>query len=222
MKNRKTWLSWLSIPGLMALVLFGLSGLVFAGSGSGGSQKSMGFGVEGGYVLPADDHFGGTAGIGLSFFYNLSEQFRIELKSGFLPVKAEGDPEGLSKGTLNVIPLQLSLQYRLKLSPRWIPYLGAGVGYYLNNFSVENNDIWRELGFEITEDVDSSFGYHAGVGFDYFFSNRMAFNIDVRYCFTKLTDTYNITEVGSGISHNGEIEKDFNFAYFGAGLKFLF
>jgi outer membrane protein W len=207
---------------LVWLMMIVFCGSVFADTGASSKGKTKGLGLEAGYVLPSEDNFGKAPAFGLSFFYSLSKQFRVELKGCFFPSEVENDPGGLSAGTLNVIPLQLSLQYRLGISRRFIPYVGAGVGYYLNNFSVENSDQWQNLGFNINEEVDSVFGYHFGAGIDYFIKPNMAVNIDVRYCIASFDGSYTITEEVSGISHGGTIEGDLNHIFFGAGIKFLF
>jgi outer membrane protein W len=212
---------------LMAANLVGILAIIFCGSLFAGSEtsvkgKTKGLGLEAGYIIPSEDNFGKTPAFGLSFFYSLSKQFRVELKGYFSPVDVENNPEGLSAGTLNVIPLQLSLQYRLNISPRFIPYAGAGVGYYLNNFSLDKNDQWRNLGFDINEEVDNVFGYHFGAGIDYFIKSNMAVNIDIRYCIASFDGSYTITEEVSGISQSGNIEGDLNHIFFGIGVKFLF
>jgi outer membrane protein W len=204
---------------LMAIVF---CGSVVADSGDPGKGKTMGLGLEAGYVMPREDNYGKTPAFGLSFFYSLNKQLRVELKGYFSPIDVENDPEGLSAGTLNVIPLQLSLQYRLRISRRFIPYVGAGVGYYLSNLSVENSDEWQRLGFNINQEVDSSLGYHFGAGIDYFINSNMAINVDARYCIASFDGSYTITEEVSGISHGGNIEGEHNHLFFGAGIKFLF
>jgi outer membrane autotransporter protein len=217
--KKKSILMAVNLLWLMAIVFCG--GL-FADSETSSQGKTMGLGLEAGYVMPSEDNFGKAPAFGLSFFYSLSKQFRVELKGCFFPTEVGNNPEGLSAGTLNVIPLQLSLQYRLRISRRFIPYLGAGVGYYLNNFSVENNDQWQNLGFDISEEVDSVFGYHFGAGIDYFIKPNMAVNIDVRYSIASFDGSFTITEEVSGISHGGNIQGDLNHLSFGAGIKFLF
>jgi len=214
--------SILKAANLVWLTAVVFCGSLFAGSGTSSKGKSMGLGLEAGYIMPSEDNFGKSPAFGLSFFYSLGKQFRVELKGSFFPTEVENNPEGLSAGTLNVIPLQLSLQYRLRLSRRFIPYVGAGVGYYLNNFSLENSDQWQNLGFNIDEEVDSAFGYHFGAGIDFFIKSNMAINIDVRYSIASFNGSYTITEVVSGISHSGNIEGDTNHISFGAGIKFLF
>jgi len=186
------------------------------------SSKKIGFGLEAGYATFSDDNFNAAPNVALNIFYNLSRQIRLELKGGFLSVDVEEDAEGFSKGTLKVIPLELNLQYYLKLNTRWSFYVSGGVGYYLNNFTVENDNIWQNLGFEIAEEVENVIGFQFGGGLDYLFSNRMAFNINVRYCAANLTGTYSITELDSGISHSDDIEKTLGFLSFGAGIKYLF
>ena len=212
---------------LMAANLVWILAIVFCGSLFAGSEtsvkgKTMGLGLEAGYVIPSEDNFGKAPAFGLSFFYSFSKQFRLELKGYFSPIDVENNPEGLSAGTLNVIPLQLSLQYRFSIGRRFIPYVGAGVGYYVNNFSVQNNDQWQNLGFNINEEVDSVFGFHFGAGIDYFIKSNMAVNIDIRYCIASFNGSYTITEEVSGISHGGNIEGDLNHIFLGIGIKFLF
>jgi outer membrane protein W len=212
----------LMLSNLVWLTVIVFCGGLLAGSETPGNGKTRGLGLEAGYVMPSEDNFGNSPAFGLSFFYSLSKQFRVELKGCFFPTKVEDSPEGLGAGTLNVIPLQLSLQYRLWLSRSFIPYVGVGVGYYLNTFSLENNNQWQNLGFNINEEVDSAFGYHFGAGIDYFIKSNMAVNIDVRYSIASFDGSYTITEEVSGISHSGNIEGDLNHISFGAGIKFLF
>lgn len=207
---------------LVWLMMIVFCSSMFADSETSNKSRTMGIGLEAGYVMPSEDNFGKSPGFGLSFYYSLSKQFRVELKGYFSPVSVENDPEGLSAGTLNAIPLQLSLQYRLRISRHFIPYLGAGVGYYLNQFSLEDSAQWQNLGFDINEEVNSVFGYHFGAGIDYFIKPNMAVNIDVRYCIASFDGSFTITEELSGISHGGNIEGDLNHLSFGAGIKFLF
>jgi outer membrane autotransporter protein len=207
---------------LVWLMMIVFCGSVFADTTASGKSKTMGLGLEAGYVIPSEDNFSKSKALGVSFFYSFSNQFRVELKGTVFPNKIGNDPEGISAGTLNVIPLQLSLQYRLRINPRFIPYVGAGVGYYLNQFSLEGKDQWRTLGYIITEEYDSVFGYHFGAGIDYVIKPNMAVNIDVRYSIASFKGSYSITEVVSGISQGGNIERDLNHIIFGAGIKFLF
>jgi len=216
-KSKSRWRIRLNLIGLM-LIIF-CAGL-FANSEASG--KSMGLGLDAGYVLLSEDNLGNSPAVGLNFFYFLSKQFKVELKAAFIPIKVDNDPEGLSEGNLNMIPTQLSLQYCFKLGQRFIPYIGAGVGYYLNMFSLKNEDEWLDLGFNINEEVDGVFGFHFGAGMDYFIKPNMAFNIDVRYCIANFTGSYTISEEVSGISHSGEIEGKLNHILFGVGIKFLF
>ncbi len=217
MIEKSRWRITANLIGFM-LIIF-CAGL-FADSGA--SSKSMGLGLDAGYVLLSEDNLGNSSAFGLNFFYFLSEQFKVELKAAFIPIKVDNDPEGLSEGNLNMIPIQLSLHYCFKIGQRFIPYIGAGVGYYLNMFSLKNKDEWQNLGFNINEEVDGVFGFHFGAGVDYFVKPNMAFNIDVRYCKANLTGSYTISEEVTGISHSGEIDGKLNHILFGAGIKFLF
>jgi outer membrane protein W len=212
----------LILSNLVGLLLIVFCKILFANPGSLDNSKTMGLGLEVGYILPSESNFNKIPGFGMSFFYSFSKQFRVELKGIFSSIEVQNSPEGLSKGTLTVIPLQLSLQYRLRISQPFFPYIGGGIGYYFNNFSPENNNAWQALGFDVDEKVDSVFGYHFGAGIDFFFSSHIALNIDIRYCIASLTGNYIISEEMSGISHTDAIEVNLNHIVLGTGIKFLF
>jgi outer membrane protein W len=216
---RKKWM-WIPILSLIgaSFIFNGFSTRLFAGS----DDKSVGIGVDAGYVMVKEDQFGGGMGAGLNLFYSLSQSIRFELKGGFISSQVENDPQGLSEGKLTMIPIQLSLQFRFKIGNRFFPYLGGGVGYYLNNFTLEGENIWQDLGFEVSNEVDNSFGFHFGLGMDYFFNPRIAFTLDVRYCIVPLSGSYSITDTVSSITNSGDIDGSLDHINFSAGLRFLF
>jgi outer membrane protein W len=217
MRKKRTWFIMVSLA-MVSLMFNGFSTNLAAASQS----KGGGRGVDVGYAMFTEEQFKGGAAAGLSLFYSFSDSFRVELRGGFISNQVENAPEGLSKGKLTMIPIQLSLHYRFKAGNKFRPYVGGGVGYYLNNFSLEGESEWQELGFDITNEVDHAFGYHLGIGMDYFFNSRTAFNLDVRYCIVSLSGSYSITDQVSSITNSGDIEGALDHINFAAGLKFLF
>jgi len=210
------------VSNLVWLTVIVFCGSLFAGFEISNNGKTRGLGLDAGYVMPSGNNFSKSMALGVNLFYSLSNQFRVELKATVFAGKVENDPEGISAGTLAVIPLQLSIQYRLRISPRFIPYVGAGVGYYLNQFSLEGKNNWEALGYKVTENYESVIGYHFGTGIDYFIKSKMVVNIDVRYAVASFKGSYSITELVSGISRGGYIKRDLNYLSFGTGIKFLF
>jgi outer membrane protein W len=217
MRKKRTWFMMVGLA-MISLMFSGFATTFAAASQSKGS----GIGVDVGYAMFTEEQFKGGVTAGLSFFYLLSDSFRVELRGGFISNQVENADEGLSKGKLTMIPIQLSLHYRFKVSEKLRPYVGGGIGYYLNNFSLEGESRWQELGFDITDEVDHSFGYHLGIGMDYFFKPRMAFTLDVRYCIVSLSGSYSITDQVTSITNSGDIDGSLDHINFAAGLKFLF
>lgn len=200
------------------LVLVSSSGTLNAASGA----KKMGIGLEAGFGMFQEEQFGEGTAISLNLFYNFTPKFRMELKGGYMSIKTEEEPTGLSQGTLKVMPLMLSLQYRMKVGAKLFPYLTVGVGYYINSFDLEIGNEWLALGYEINDEVDSGLGFHAGLGLDYFFSPAMAFTLDARYVMANLKGTYSIRELVTGITNSGGFDIPLNHFVVGAGLRFLF
>lgn len=203
---------------LCILMLAGSAGILNAASGA----KKKGIGLEAGFGMFQEAQFKEGTAISLNLFYTFTPKFRMELRGGYMSVKSDNEPTGLSQGTLKVIPLQLSLQYRLKMGAKLFPYLTIGAGYYINSFDLEKGGEWQALGYEINDDVDSGAGFHAGLGLDYFFSPSVAFALDARYVFANLKGTHSISEVVTGITNTGEIDVPMNHFTVGVGLRFLF
>lgn len=210
------------ILNLILLMFFALSFSIYAENTQGNEKKTKGIGFNIGYASFSENNMNGAMAVGLNFFCQLSEHLKIELKGSFIPGKTETDPNGLSDGTLNVIPLQLSLFYCFNSKSKLNPYLGAGGGYYLNNFTIKDKDQWQSLGFNVSEKVNGSFGFHLAVGTDYFISPKLALNADLRYCIAKYSGDFSITEEITGISNSREINGDLNFILFGVGIKYTF
>jgi outer membrane protein W len=204
--------------------LFGVLAMVFASPvmAAGEPGKNFGMGVSAGFAMFSDDHVKEGIPVGLNLFYYVSENVRLELRGAFISSDVENNPEGLNQGKLTMIPLQLSLHYAFKLGDRFCPYLSGGLGYYLNDFSLEGESQWQELGFDIDDQVDSVIGFHFGLGLDYFFKPNLAANVDIKYCIVSLAGTYSITDTITGISNSGDIDGDLSPFIVEAGVRFLF
>ncbi len=215
---RKT--TWLIIMSFLVMTAFS-AGLNAQAQGTQQTKK-LGIGINGGYAIFSDDQLDGGVSVGLSVLYNFTKALRVELKGSYEKSAAEYSADGLYGGDLTSTALMLSLQYQFELSPKFKPYLGAGVGYYLNSFVVDDGLTWITLGFNIEDEVDSVVGFHFGLGADFFLNPSFALNLDARYCIASLKGTYTITGITSGISNSGDIEGDLNHIVVGAGIKYMF
>ena len=142
-----------------------------------------------GYTMPAESYFGKGVNFGVTFGLEIAKYLAVELRVPYFQSDVLGTAEGLSSGRLSSLSLMLSTQARYPLFDIFVPYLVAGGDYHLNAFRL-NEEIaqsWNQLGFNIEESVDHTFGLHLGAGMDVFLVDNIALNMDVRYYTAKLT-----------------------------------
>jgi outer membrane protein W len=113
----------------------------------------------------------------------------IEFRAPYFQSNVSSSQGGLSSGRLSSLSLMLSVQGRYPIQNRYVPYIVAGGDYHLNRFSLsdEISRAWNDLGFNIQESVDHTFGVHFGVGLDVFLLHNIAVNLDARYYTANLT-----------------------------------
>ena len=128
-------------------------------------------------------------------------------------VNVKYNPQGLNEGKLSMFPIQLSLRRDIPLKSNFNPYLSAGLGYYLNNFSMTGMAIP-----EINEIVHNAFGFHFGGGVDYFFYKSIAASADLRFCLVEASAWQ--TYLGQPTQKIGNV----NLSSFmlGMGIKYFF
>jgi outer membrane protein len=80
-------------------------------------------------------------------------------------------------GSLKTTPVLMTAQYHF-LPEDFIldPYLGAGVGYYLNSFDGDKN---------VKGVVDDAVGFHLAGGANALITTAVAIGVDLRYAFTE-------------------------------------
>jgi len=187
-----------------------------------------GIGLMAGYALPSG--YGDGLAFGGTFYFGFSSNFGVEIAGlrfqSSVDEPAEEDRlTGLSKGTLTVMPVQLSLVARFPLNPRLTPYVLAGAGYFLNKHEIDT-DIksgWEDLGFALEEKLDNSVGFHFGAGLDVFMTPKLAAGLIVKYCMSTAKGTWSLKEVATDIEASGDL-KDIGLKPFilGLGLKYFF
>jgi len=150
------------------------------------------------------------------FSYGFSEKITGELAVRFFSSGVDGDPQGLSQGSLSVFPFQLSVQYRIPIDNQTAAYLAGGMGYYLNDFSV------ADTSFDRVEKVKNALGFHLGGGIEYFFKGNLAVKVDLKYCLIEASGSWSYNDPVTG-PVSGTIENiNLNTVLIGIGIKYIF
>jgi len=150
------------------------------------------------------------------FSYRFSEKITGELAVRFFSSGVDGDPQGLSQGSLSVVPLQLSVQYLFLLDAQTTAYLAGGMGYYLNGFSVEDTS------FNRAESVKNALGFHLGGGIEYFFKENLAVKMDLKYCLIQTSGSWSYTDPVAGPVSGTIDDINLNTVLIAIGLKYIF
>ena len=144
--------------------LLGMVAIVLLFSGSGLAQdvdNRFGLGLRLSYLSPdgatIDDVTydpGGTYLVDGNFTYFFVKSFSLEFLVGYTKTDADAEFSGLSVdfGELKQIPLLLTGQYHFWFNPNSNIYLGGGVGYYLNDFSLSSAVTSIDPTFELEAD----------------------------------------------------------------------
>lgn len=178
-----------------------------------------------GYTMPSQSNFGKGINFGGTFGFGVMKHLAIELRVPYFQSDVIGMPDGLSSGRLSSLSFMLSIQGRYPIKNRFVPYLVAGGDYHLNTFSL-NEEIansWNNLGFNIQESVDPTFGLHFGAGLDVFLIENIALNVDVRYYTANLTGKRTLANLISQETTSGTIDNmKLNSLQAGISVKLFF
>ncbi len=162
-----------------------------------------------GYTMPSESHFGKGINFSGTLGFGVTKHLAMELRVPYFQRDVIGTADGLSSGRLSSLSLMLSVQGRYPIKNRFVPYLVAGGDYHLNTFSMneEITNSWNNLGFNIQESVDHTFGFHFGAGLDFFLIENIVLNMDVRYYTANLTGERTLANQNSQETTSGKIDK---------------
>jgi outer membrane protein W len=203
-----------------------LSAILLMIVAGGSSQAAIHFSILGGYALPTEKNYVQAFAYGVGLSFDLHKYFAIELSGIRYESSVTGTDVGLSKGTLAVLPLEVSLKGQFPLSGgRFTPYFDVGVGYFIHQFTldpqIEAN--WKDVGFRITEKLDNAVGFHVGAGLEVALNQSLALVIDARFRFAEGNATWTMTDLIGEEEISGNLEKlDQGSIVLGIGLKFSF
>ena len=150
------------------------------------------------------------------FSYRFSEKITAEVGVRFFSSGVDGDPQGLSQGSLSVLPVQLSAQYLFPIDAQTTAYFAGGIGYYLNSFSVEDTSFDRE------ESVKNALGFHLGGGIEYLFKDNLAVKMDLKYCLIQTSGSWSYTDPVAGPLSGTIDDINLNTVLIAIGIKYIF
>lgn len=126
--------------------------------------------------------------LGLNFAYMVADHWALELLAATPfshDVKLGGSPAGLDSlngglGNVKHLPPTLSvLYYPMDTQSKFQPYVGVGVNYTMF-FDESVDGSAKAKGFS-NLDLDNSWGWAGQVGMDYFITDNITLNAQVRY-----------------------------------------
>lgn len=188
-------------------------------------RPRSGIGIFASYAMPSEGDYGSGLAFGVNFHLGITKNITVELGGLKYQSNINRNPTGLSEGKLSVLPIQLSIQARFPVSNKIIPYIRGGVGYSMNNFTI-NNEVttqWNNLGYDIKETVENSIEFHFGAGIDLLVHKNIALNGDVRYLISNTKGTWTFVNQIINTENSGTLnELNLNTFTIGFGLKYLF
>ncbi|MFC2164015.1 porin family protein [Acidobacteriota bacterium] len=188
-------------------------------------QPRFGLGFESGYSSFTDNNYKGGLKYGGSIVIIVTRNIAFELSGINSQSDVKGNPSGLSDGRISLTSISLSIQGRFPLGNNFVPYIVGGGSYWTNKFTLDSNTIssWKNLGFEIIEEIENSTGFHFGAGMDIFITRKIAITGDVRYSKINTNGTWEILEQVTNLEVSNRLENlDFSSVMIGLGLKFYF
>jgi outer membrane protein W len=193
-----------------------------------GLKGSSAFGIRVSYVNFADDSYilygvkvdtevENAPMFGLNFSYFPSDYFSLEFSADYVESDVTLSALGLSaeSGKLKQIPLLLVGRLNAPVNDVFMPYIGGGFGFFINDFDQDNNVIEALYGRGAEVSVDNSFGFLVNGGLDLFFAKNFAFNLDIKYIWN---------EIEAQVNRAGFTDVEFNpdMFVFGGGIKYYF
>lgn len=160
--------------GILALLIGCAAGNAFAEDLAG----RFSVGIAGGGIFPKDSDIDDTYYVGGNFAYGINEYFAIGAEAGY--TSWDDEEAGVDYGEVEAIPLLADLYLRRPVEVGeniLVPYVVGGVGVIFWDY--EESDLLTSNA--ITVDMDAELGVKAGGGFDYFFTENSAINIEGAY-----------------------------------------
>jgi len=128
---------------------------------------------------------GWTGGGG--FMYGINDNLSVDFDIIYEQVEVTMTHSGGTNhvfGKGKAFDFSLGAQWRFQPKKAFVPYIGAGVDFLINSFSLY--DVYSASGETI--DLDNTFGGHLNIGVDYFLTPHVSLNAEFRYLYSTTSD----------------------------------
>jgi opacity protein-like surface antigen len=180
--------------------------------------------LDGTYALRTNQPYASRPGIGIAAGWAWNSRFALELGLRYWSSPVDGTIDGLSSGTVHVLPLELAFRSRWPLGSNLLLCGEAGAGYAFHSFSIKESlqAGWKALGFSVKESVKNGLAAHLGVGLEYALSPKMTIDMGIRWHLLRTKGEWSITDDESGVAQAGTVKKlSFDALTFSLGLKIV-
>jgi len=184
-----------------------------------------GIGIFASYAMLSEEDYGSGLAFGVNFQLGITKNLAVELSGLKYQSNTDRNLTGLSEGSLSLMPIQLSIQARFPISNNIIPYIRGGVGYSMNNFTINSGVTtqWNNLGYDIKETIENSIEFHFGAGIDLLVHKNTALNGDIRYLISNTNGTWTFMNHIINTENSGNLnDLNLNTFIIGFGLKYFF
>jgi hypothetical protein len=183
------------------------------------------FTLAGGYALTPNAHLGGGPAFGLTMSLPITRGLSLELGASWLQVASSDDPEGLSAGSLGLIPIEVGLRGCIPLGSKMALFAAAGAGITLPHFAFDDGLVksWTAIGFGLEEKLDLAFSASARCGLEAALTPRLGLVLEVGYRFCRAKGSWTIRDTEGSESASGTFSGlNLDSIVMGLGLAFSF
>jgi outer membrane protein len=177
---------------------------------SGDSFDELGYSIK----VDFDDNvmYGGN----LTYFVH--EYFSFELSVDYAKTDVDARVLGVSAniGEMKQVPILLTARTHLSTNPKVSPYIGIGIGYYLNDWEM-SDALKSEIPPGYSVDTEDSIGFHVNLGVESFVNKHVALNLEAKYIWNR-TDVELKSPYGTWIDESVDLDT----FYLGVGVKYYF
>jgi hypothetical protein len=164
-------------------------------------------GLGGGYAITPDANLGTGLALSTHVSFDLTPNLALEIGALRYQAGVTATGEGLSNGTLAVIPIEASLRAHFGLFEGFGLFLAGGGGAYLPHFTPDAAAAakWAAVGFVPEEKLSVAVGFHIRGGFELALGSRVSLVLETRYALAKAAGTWTLTDTLGGPSLSGKI-----------------
>jgi hypothetical protein len=183
------------------------------------------FTLSGGYALTPNAHLGGGVAFGLTMSLPLSRGLSLELGASRLQISTSDDPEGLSAGSVGLIPIEVGLRGRIPLGSKLALFAAAGAGITLPHFAFDDGLVasWTAIGFSLEEKLDPAFSASARLGLEAALTPQLGLVLEAGYRLCRAKGSWAIRDTEGSESASGTFSGlNLDSIVMGLGLAFSF